>query len=168
MKLLAWGGVLALLVGIAAVQDKGRESKSEKCGMSGICCPKEGKCEKDCRTICDRAGETLAAARKKAGDKMQKEMGGKCECTAGECAAAGCEGCDLVKSKVFVPLMKERISARVKDWKKEIVHAVKSKDGKTSQAKCTFLKAGLCEPCADVLADDILKKLRDLFSGKKK
>ncbi len=168
MKLLQLGGVLALLVGVGAVQEKGREAKPAACGMAGICCPKEGKCEGECRSICDRAGETLAAARKLAGEKMKKQMGSKCECTAGECSAAGCEGCDLVKSKVFTPIMKERISARFKDWKKEITHSVKAKDGKTSAVKCTFLKGALCGPCADTLSDDILKKLTELFSGQKK
>ena len=120
MKLWQLGGIAALMVvGVAAVQEKGKETKAATCGMTGICCPKEGKCEGDCRTICDRAGETLATARKRAGDKMQKVMGSKCECTAGGCTAAGCEGCDLVKSKVLIPLMKERISVRFKDWKKE-------------------------------------------------
>jgi len=168
MKTWPLGGVLALLVGIAAVQEKGRETKPEKCGMAGICCPKEGKCGGDCRTLCDRAGETLTSARKIAGEKMKKEMGQKCECTAGECSAAGCEGCELVKTKVFAPLMKDKISARMKEWKKEITHAVKAKDGKTTSVKCTFLKGALCEPCADALADDILKKLTELFSGQKK
>ena len=156
------------LVGVAAVQEKGRDPKPEKCGMAGICCPKEGKCAGDCRTICDRAGETLASARTRAGEKMQKVMGSKCECTAGECKAAGCDGCTMVKSKVLVPLMKDRVTARMKDWKKEITHAVKATDGKTSTVKCTFLKGALCEPCADALADDILKKLQEMFSGQKK
>lgn len=168
MKAWHLGGVVALLVGVAAAQEKGREAKPEKCGVAGICCPKEGKCEGECRTICDRAGETLASARKTAGEKMKKVMGTKCECTAGECKAAGCEGCELVRSKVFVPLMKTRVSARFKDWKKEITHTVKAKDGKTSQVKCTFLKGALCEPCAEALADDILKKLQELFSEQKK
>lgn len=161
-------GFLALLIGVAAVQDKGREKKPEKCGMAGMVCPKEGKCEGECRTICDRAGETLAAARKKAGEKMKKELGSKCECTAGECSAAGCEGCDLVKTKVFTPLMKERVAARFKEWKKDLLHTVKGKDGKSSPVKCTFLKGALCEPCAETLSDDILKKLRELFSEQKK
>jgi hypothetical protein len=168
MKALALGGILALLAGVAAAQEKGRETKPEKCGMAGICCPKEGKCEGECRTICDRAGETLASARTRAGEKMKKQMGSKCECTAGECTAAGCEGCEMVKTKVFVPLMKERISARFKDWKKEITHTVKAKDGKVTTVKCTFLKGGLCDPCAEALADDILKKLQEMFSGQKK
>ena len=112
--------------------------------------------------------ETLAAARKKAGEKMKKELGSKCECTAGECSAAGCEGCDLVKTKVFTPLMKERVAARFKEWKKDLLHTVKGKDGKSTQVKCTFLKGALCEPCAETLSDDILKKLRELFSEPKK
>ena len=168
MRTWQLGGIVALLLGVAAAQEKGRETKAEKCGMSGMVCPKEGKCEGECRTICDRAGATLASARKIAGEKMKKQMGSKCECTAGECSSAGCEGCDLVKSKVFTPLMKDRVSARFKDWKKEIAHTVKAKDGKTSQVKCTFLKGAVCEPCADALADDILKKLQELFSGQKK
>jgi hypothetical protein len=158
--------VLALLVGVAAVQEKTQEKK--KCGMAGLVCPKEGKCEGECRTICDRAGETLTAARKLAGVKMKKEIGQTCECTAGSCSASGCEGCDYLKTKVFTPLMKDRVSARMKDWKKDVMHAVKAKDGKTSQAKCTFLKGALCEPCADTLSDDILKKLRDMMSDQKK
>jgi hypothetical protein len=167
MKAWHMGGILALLVGVAAVQEKGT-AKAVKCGMSGICCPKEGKCEGECRTVCDRAGETLASARKIAGEKMKKQIGSKCECTAGECSAAGCEGCEMVNSKVFVPLMKARVSARFKEWKKEITHAVKTKDGRTTQVKCTFLKGALCETCADSLADDILKKLQEMFSGQKK
>jgi hypothetical protein len=167
MKAWQLGGIMALLVGVAAgaPQDK---PKAEKCGSAGVCCPKEGKCQGDCRTICDRAGETLTSSRKKAGERMVKIMGSKCPCTAGECSAAGCEGCDLVRSKVFVPLMKERITARIKDWKKDVFHAVKAKDGKTAQVKCTFLKGDVCEPCTDSLADDILKKLQELFSGQKK
>ncbi|HZN60807.1 MAG TPA: hypothetical protein VFC90_00245 [Planctomycetota bacterium] len=167
MKVLHVAGIAALLLGVAAAQEKGRETKPAKCGMTGICCPKEGKCEGECRTICDRAGETLASARKIAGEKMKKAMGSKCECTAGECSAAGCEGCELVMSKVLAPLMKDRISARFKDWKKEITHAVKAKDGKASTVKCTFLKGALCDPCADALSDDILKKLQDVFGQKK-
>jgi hypothetical protein len=168
MKLWQLGGIAALMVvGVAAAQEKGKETKAATCGMAGFCCPKEGKCEGECRTICDRAGETLATARKRAGDKMQKVMGSKCECTAGGCKEAGCEGCDLVKSKVLTPLMKERISARFKDWKKEITHAVKGRDGKTATVKCTFLKGALCETCTDTLADDILKKLQETFGQKK-
>jgi hypothetical protein len=160
-------GLAALLVGVAAVQEKGNV-KSGPCGAAGYCCPKEGKCEGECRTICDRAGETLKSARKKAGEKMVKILGSKCDCTAGDCSESGCEGCDLVKTKVLAPLLKDRVTARFKDWKREITHAVKSKDGKTSQVACTFLKGPLCEPCADSLADDILKKLQEMFSGKQK
>ena len=63
MRLWPLGGVLVLLIGVAAAQDKGTAKKAVKCGMAGLCCPKEGKCEGECRTICDRAGETLTAAR---------------------------------------------------------------------------------------------------------
>ena len=98
---------------------------------------------------------------------MVKAMGGKCECTAGECTTAACEGCELVKTKVLAPLIKDRVSARFKDWKKDVTHSIKAKDGKTSTAKCTFLKGALCEPCADTLADDIVKKLQEVFGQKK-
>ena len=168
MKAWQLGGIMALLVGVAAAQEKGTQAKAEKCGMAGMCCPKEGKCAGDCRTICDRAAETLTSARTRAGEKMVKLMGSKCECTAGECKSDGCDGCSMVKSKVFVPLMKERIAARMKDWKKDITHTVKAKDGKTTAAKCTFLKGALCDPCAESLSDDILKKLQEMFSGQKK
>ena len=161
-------GMLALLAGGAAAQETAKDAKAEKCSMAGICCPKEGKCEGECRTICTRAGETLAAARKRAGEKMVKAMGQKCDCTAGDCTTEGCEGCPMVKSKVLHPLIKERVAARFKDWKKDLTHTVKAKDGKTSTVKCTFLKGALCETCADTLADDILKKLQALFSGQKK
>src|SRR5258705_9838900 len=71
MKLWQLGGIVALLVGVGAAQERAQEKKAEKCSMAGICCPKDGKCTGECRAICDRAGETLKAARKMAGDKMQ-------------------------------------------------------------------------------------------------
>ncbi|HTF58184.1 MAG TPA: hypothetical protein VK661_13215 [Planctomycetota bacterium] len=168
MRLWQLGGIVALLVGVGAAQERAQEKKAEKCSMAGICCPKDGKCTGECRAICDRAGETLKAARKLAGEKMQAKYNFKCECTAGECATEGCEGCSMIRTKIFAPLMKERVGARMKDWKKEITHAVKGKDGRTETVKCTFLKGAPCDSCVDTLSDDILKKLQAFTEEQKK
>jgi len=164
MRAIQVGGILALLVGAAA--GFAQEKKAEPCGMAGIICPKEGKCAGECRMICDRAGATLKAVRAKAVEKMEAKFGSKCECTAGACTAAGCPGCDMVKTKVFIPLMKERVQARMKDFKKDVSHAVKDKEGKSRSVKCTFLKGDACAPCVDDLSDAVLKKLQELFSQK--
>jgi len=164
MKAIQVGGILALLVGAAAGFQQ--EKKAEPCGMSGIICPKDGKCSGECRTICDRAGATLKAVRAKAVEKMVEKFGSKCECTAGECAAEGCQGCDLVKTKVLTPLMKERVQARMKESKKDVQHAVKDKDGKSREVKCTFLKGDVCAPCVESMSDAVLTKLQELMSKK--
>ncbi|HEY3225414.1 MAG TPA: hypothetical protein VGK61_00300 [Planctomycetota bacterium] len=55
----------------------------------------------------------------------------------------------------------------IKDWKKEITHAVKGKDGKAETVTCTFLKGALRAPCVESLSDDILKKLQAFIEEQK-
>jgi hypothetical protein len=164
MKAIRLGGFLAVLVGAAA--GFAQEKKSEPCGMAGIFCPKDGKCAGECRTICDRAGATLKAVRAKAVEKTEAKFGSKCECTSGECGADGCPGCEMVKTKIFIPLMKERVGARMKDFKKDVMHAVKDREGKPQTAKCTFLKGDVCGPCVDEMSDAVLKKLQEFATRK--
>ena len=155
---MAISAVLALLVGAA-------QDKEDVCGAADILCPKKGECKAKCREICDQVGEAYAAVRTRTVELMQKQYGVKCPCTAGECKADGCDNCATVKDKVFVPILKEKVSKRFKEWNKKVVHEVE-KDGKTAKVDCTFLKK-TCDPCIEEMAKASLKKLGDLF-GKKK
>ena len=156
--------VAASLSGAVAAQDA---KKDDCCGAQGIICPKDGKCEGKCREICDKVGATLKAVRARVGELMQKEVGQKCQCCAGECKGEACSTCETVVSKVYAPLMKERVNARFKDMKKEIKHTVKGEDGKESDVKCTFLTGDICKVCVNDMADASWKKLKEMFAEKK-
>ncbi len=156
--------VAASLSGAVAAQDA---KKSDCCGAQGLMCPKDGKCEGTCREICDKVGATLKAVRARVGEMMQKEVGQKCQCCAGECTGEGCSTCDTVKTKVFAPLMKEKVNARFKDFNKEVSHKVKGDNGKENDVKCTFLKGDTCKVCVNDMADVSWKKLKEMFAEKK-
>lgn len=155
---VALGIVLAL-----AAQD---DCCKEQCGMQGILCPKEGKCEGKCREICDKAAETLKAVRARVVELMKKECGGECPCTAGKCEADGCGSCDTVKTKVFAPILKERVTARFKEFGKKVSHTV-AENGKSKEVECTFLTGATCSVCVNDMADASWKKMKELFSKKK-
>jgi hypothetical protein len=162
----AIGMVLALVVG-AAMSFAQDAKKDDCCGAKGILCPKDGRCEAKCREICDRVGATMKAVRARVGEIMQKEVGAKCECSSGDCCADHCGTCDAVKSKVFVPIMKEKVTARFKEIKKDVLHKVKGDDGKESEVKCTFLTGDTCKSCVEDQAQVAWTKLKEMFSAKK-
>lgn len=143
-------------------------AKQDGCGAKDLMCPKAGACEGKCKEICDKVGATLKAVRARIGEKMQKELGAKCACTAGECTTADCTICETVKSKIFVPMMKERVSAAFKNLKKDVTHSVKGDDGKVADVTCTFLKGDTCKPCVEEMADAGLAKLKELRAEQKK
>jgi hypothetical protein len=62
-----------------------------------------------------------------------------------------------------MPLLQQKVEARVKSWDQETAHPVDG--GKT--IACTFLKGKVCWTCADETAGQILAKMADAKAGQK-
>ncbi len=171
--ILAGAVALALAGGAGYAQDGdkkcgGCEAGSSDCGMAGILCPKDGKCEGKCKEICTKAAATLKAVRARIGELMKKEVGQQCPCTVGGCCEKECPSCETVKTKIFAPILKDRVNARfTKEGFKEAKHAGKDAEGKATETACTFLSGDTCTPCVNEMADAMWAKMKELFAAKK-
>lgn len=152
----------ALAAGVLVNADDSRKNE-HKCPLEKIMCPFTGDCEGQCRTICDRGGEGLAAvhanvaANVKATTKKDASA-----CVAGTCKAEGCKDCAKLNEKVFGPVVKERINARFAEMARTVKHTVKDANGRESEIKCTFLTGKLCPECVNIMTRAAIEKLAQL------
>lgn len=138
----------AILAGSTA---RAQESdKKSECGMAHFLCPQKGHCEGECRKICDATGELIHSVRAKIVARMEKECGQTCAC-AKDPSAPPCAVCEFLKTRVVVPVLKEKIKSHLEHPEAASGHA------------CTFLKGSACEGCASELADVLWEKFRVLL-----
>jgi hypothetical protein len=145
----------------AQARDAGKDQ--DKCEMAGVLCSKEGECEGKCREACEQAAVTLHAVRNAVGERMKKEFGDKCPCTSGECTAENCVTCEFVKTKIFAPVLREKVAARLNDGKISLSHFIRVDDGKARDVSCVFLKGEVCTHCVDELVDATWKKANTML-----
>jgi len=152
----------ALAAGVLVSADDSKK-KEHKCALEKIMCPFAGCCEGQCRTICDKGGEGLAAvhanvaANVKATTKKDASV-----CIAGTCKVEECKDCAKLNEKVFGPVVKERVNARFGEMSKTVKHTVKDANGKESEVKCTFLTGKLCAECVNIMTKAAIVKLAEL------
>lgn len=153
---------LVLTAGLfVAADDAGK--KAHKCPLEEVMCPFTGDCEGQCRTICDRGGEGLAAvhANVAASIKTSTKKDASAH-VAGTCKADGCKECETLNAKVFGPAVKSRVNARFAEMGKTVKHAVKDANGRESEVTCTFLTGKLCDECVRIMTKEALEKLAEL------
>jgi hypothetical protein len=151
MKLI---GSLAFLALVAGAPLTAQESaKKSECGMAELLCPQKGHCEGECRKVCDATGELVLAVRSKIAARMEKDFGQTCAC-AKDPSAAPCAACEFLKVRVVVPVLKEKIKARLE-------HPEAS--GSHSGSPCTFLKGSPCEGCVEELTNVLYEKFSVLL-----
>jgi hypothetical protein len=152
----------ALAAGVLVSADD-HKKQGHKCPLEKIMCPLAGDCEGQCRAICDRGGEGLAAvhanvaASVKASTKKDASA-----CVAGTCKAEGCKDCAQLNEKVFGPAVKDRVNARFGEMSKTVEHTVKDASGKETKVKCTFLTGKLCPECVNIMTKAALASLAEL------
>lgn len=163
MRLKTFAVLAAVLAaGLFAGADDAKK-KSHKCPLEKIMCPFSGDCEGQCRTLCDKGGEGLAAvhasvaAAVKAATKKDADAH-----VAGTCRTADCADCGKLNARVFGPAVKARVSARFGEMGKSVKHTVKDANGRESQVECTFLTGKLCDECVKIMSKDALEKLEEL------
>ena len=126
-------------------------------------CPFKGDCCGECRSICDKGGEGLAAvhanvaASVKAATKKDASA-----CIAGTCKVEDCKECAKLNEKVFGPAVKDRVNARFAEMSKTVKHTVKDANGKETEVKCTFLTGKLCPECVNIMTKAALASLAEI------
>lgn len=152
----------ALAAGLLAGADDAKKN-SHKCPLEKIMCPFSGDCEGQCRTLCDKGGEGLAALHASVAAAVKSATRKDADAhVAGTCKAADCAECGKLNARVFGPAVKARVSARFGEMGKSVKHTVKDAGGRESQVECTFLTGKLCDECVKIMAKDALERLEDL------
>lgn len=113
----------------------------------------------------DRIADFKGAVRAQAIGKITAAGGQLCDCLKGAAPGASCSdpACESLKKTVVMPLLREKVEARLKYWDLEASHTVKA--GTTFP--CTFLKGRVCWTCADETAGQILAKLAEAKASQK-
>jgi hypothetical protein len=152
MKSLLASLVLTLVVAVAPAPAQDAAKKSE-CGMAGLLCPQKGHCEGECRKVCDATGELVLAVRSRIASRMEKEFGQTCAC-AKDPSVAPCAVCDFLKTRVVIPVLKERIAIRLEHPEAAPTHPA---------GACTFLKGSPCEGCVEEMTNVLWEKFSVLL-----
>lgn len=165
---LAIAVAVALCTGLALRADDSRK-KAHKCPLEKIMCPFQGACEGQCRTICDKGGEGLAAVHAAvAADVKTNTKKDASACVAGTCKSEECKECAKLNEKVFGPAVKNRVNARFQEMGKKTFHTVKDANGKETKVECTFLTGKLCDECVKMMTKEAIAALADLQKAETK
>jgi hypothetical protein len=116
----------------------------------------------------DRIADFKGAVRARAIIRVTASGNPLCECLKGAAAGATCSdpACESFKKTVVMPLLQEKVEARLRNWDRELTHSVKA-GGTESTIPCSFLKGRVCWTCADETAGQICSKLSELKAGQK-
>lgn len=169
MRLKTFAVLAAVLAAALFAGADDAKKKSHKCPLEKIMCPFTGDCEGQCRTLCDKGGEGLAAVRAAvAANVKSTTKKDASEHVSGACKTADCSECGKLNAKVFGPAVKARVSARFGEMGKSVRHTVKDANGRESQVECTFLTGKLCDECVKIMTRDALDKLAELQKAETK
>lgn len=121
--------------------------------------------EKFSVVLFDRIADFRGAVRAQAIVKITAAGGQLCDCLKGAAPCASCSdpSCETAKKTIIMPLLQQKVEARLKSWDQETAHSVNG--GKT--IPCTFLKGKVCWTCADETAGQILAKLAEAKASQK-
>lgn len=162
-KVLGCSAALVLLAGAAWISARAEGSPDNKCELAGMLCTKDGVCEGKCAEVCAQSGKLLTAVRSNLGARMKAQFGESCPCTSGACSEEHCPACEFLKTKVFAPLLREKVASRLTSAPINLTHVARGGDGKLVEAPCTFIKGETCPHCVRELSDATWQKANELL-----